>query len=113
MKLCMAIMTIICKNLEPISSKKKKDVLNEYCTIQKVILRATWLHMSKSGQSSCGNTIMRRMFIRNDRIKDIFHHMTLLNVMLKTEEAHGVERHHKEIVAFLQFGEIFQKIWLK
>lgn len=62
--------------------------------------------MSKSGQSSCGNTIMRRMFIRNDRIKDVFHHSAMINGILKAENMHNVQHHYKEMVGFLQFGEV-------
>ncbi|EYC10944.1 hypothetical protein Y032_0053g2383 [Ancylostoma ceylanicum] len=76
------------------------QVLTSY---QKVILRTAWRHMSKSGQSSCGNIIMRRLFIRNDRIKNVFHHNTMINGILKAEEMHSVQQHYKEIVGFLQF----------
>ncbi|KAK5974526.1 Globin protein 26 [Trichostrongylus colubriformis] len=91
------------RNSSSIRSKScETQILNSY---QKVILRATWRHMSKSGQSNCGSTIMRRLFIRNDRIKNVFHHNIMIGGLLKAncEEAHNVQEHYTDIVQFLEY----------
>ncbi|KAK6057791.1 globin [Cooperia oncophora] len=61
--------------------------------------------MSKSGHSNCGSTIMRRLFIRNDRIKNVFHHNILIGGLLETncQESHNVQEHYADIVQFLQY----------
>ncbi|CAJ0596364.1 unnamed protein product [Cylicocyclus nassatus] len=76
------------------------QVLTAY---QKVILQTTWRHMSKAGQSSCANTIMSRLFIRDEQIKNVFHHNTMLNAVLGSDDTHCFQQHHREIIEFLQF----------
>ncbi|VDO92569.1 unnamed protein product [Heligmosomoides polygyrus] len=49
---------------------------------------------------------MRRLFIRNDRIKNVFHHNVMIGGLLEPDschETHDVQEHYADIVQFLQF----------
>ncbi|PIO61660.1 hypothetical protein TELCIR_16808 [Teladorsagia circumcincta] len=48
---------------------------------------------------------MRRLFIRNDRIKNVFHHNIMIGGLLNMDcqESHNVQEHYTDIVQFLQY----------
>ncbi|WKX88162.1 hypothetical protein Q1695_008074 [Nippostrongylus brasiliensis] len=88
------------------STRSKCGEVQMLSSYQKVILRTTWRHMSKSGQGNCGSTIMRRLFIRNDRVKNVFHHNIMIGGLLEpnAQETHNLQQHYSDIVQFLQFA---------
>uniref|UniRef100_A0A1I7XC36 GLOBIN domain-containing protein n=1 Tax=Heterorhabditis bacteriophora TaxID=37862 RepID=A0A1I7XC36_HETBA len=84
-----------------ISQDHEQQILTPY---QKMIIRSTWRHMSKKGQSSCGDTIMRRLLIKSDRMKTIFHHNIVIEEIFKNNGApQSIKQHFVEIIQFLHY----------
>ncbi|GMT00474.1 hypothetical protein PENTCL1PPCAC_22648, partial [Pristionchus entomophagus] len=87
------------------------QILHSY---QKIIMRTVWRHMAQGGHASSGATVLKRLIIKEPKIKNVFHHTAVISRMGKSNRSDSdsqarpcsLNDHQVQIVRFMQFGFI-------
>ncbi|GMT19798.1 hypothetical protein PFISCL1PPCAC_11095, partial [Pristionchus fissidentatus] len=86
------------------------QILHSY---QKIIMRTVWRHMAQGGHASSGATALKRLMLKEPKIKNVFHHTAVLSRMKASSNRNegdtktrtcSLNDHQVEIVRFMQFG---------